>query len=85
VPPFQLFTTLADEQINATPTNIMLTQEQMLYASFENEMRHFAECVRDNTQPIATIDQGLEITRILDAIYRSAADGHEIALSPSMV
>jgi predicted dehydrogenase len=85
VPPFQLFTTLADEQVNAVPTNIMLTPEQMLYASFENEMRHFAECVRDTTQPIATIDQGLEITRILDAIYRSAAEGREITLQPSSV
>ncbi len=57
----------------------------MLLASFENEMRHFTECVRDNTQPIATVDQGLEILRILDAVYRSAADGHEIVLQPSTV
>ena len=57
----------------------------MLLASFENEMRHFAECVRDNAQPIATVDQGLEILRILDAIYRSGAEGREIALQPSRV
>jgi predicted dehydrogenase len=85
LPPFQVFTSLAEEQINAAPVGITLTPEQMLYASFENEMRHFAECVRDNVQPIATVDQGLEITRILDAIYRSAAVGHEIMLQPSVV
>jgi len=50
-PPFQLFTTIADEQINAIPTHIILTPEEMLRASFANEMRHFAECVRDNVQP----------------------------------
>jgi len=85
VPPFQIFTTIADEQINAAPTGIILTPEEMLYASFENEMRHFAECVRDNAQPIATLDQGLEILRILDAIYRSAAEDREIELQPSNV
>ena len=57
----------------------------MLLASFENEMRHFAECVRDNVQPIATVDHGLEILRILDAIYCSGAAGREITLQPSIV
>ena len=85
VPPFQIFTTLADEQVNAAPTNITLTPEEMLYASFANEMQHFTECVWDNTQPIATIDQGLEILRILDAVYRSGAEGREIVLQPSTV
>lgn len=84
-PPFQIFTTLGDEQVNAFPMGIVMTQEQMMLASFENEMRHFAECVRDNTQPIATVDQGLEILRILDAVYRSAAEGREITLTPGNV
>ena len=84
-PPFQLFTTIADEQINAIPTHIILTPEEMLLASFANEMRHIAECVRDNVQPIATVDQGLEILRILDAIYRSSAEGREVTLQPSAV
>lgn len=84
-PPFHLFTTIADEQINAIPTHIILTPEEMLLASFANEMRHFAECVHDNILPIATVDQGLEILRILDAIYRSAAKGREITLQPSAV
>ena len=82
IPPFQLFTTIADEQINAVPTTLTLTPEQMLLASFEHEMRHFAACVRDGAQPIATVDQGLEIARILDAVYRSATAGREIALTP---
>jgi predicted dehydrogenase len=85
VPPFQVFTTIADEQINAAPVGITLTPEEMLYASFENEMRHFAECVRDDVQPIATVDQGLEILRILDAVYRSAAAGREITLAPTAI
>jgi predicted dehydrogenase len=85
VPPYQLFSTIADEQVNAAPTNIALTPEEMLLASFANEMRHFAECVRDDTPPIANVDQGLEILRILDAVYRSAADGREIMLTPSTV
>ena len=57
----------------------------MLLASFANEMQHFAECVRDHTPPIANVDEGLEILRILDAVYRSAADRREIMLTPSTV
>lgn len=85
MPPFEVYTSLADEQINAVPTGIALTPWERLIASFANETRHFAECVRDNAQPIATVDQGLEILRILDAIYRSAAEGREITLAPSAV
>jgi len=81
MPPFQLFTSLAGEPVNAEPVDIALSPMDRLLASFANETRHFAECVRDVTPPIATVDQGLEILRILDAIYRSAAEGREITIS----
>jgi len=80
-PPFTLYGTIGGEQVNAVPTGIPLTPEQMLLTSFANETRHFAECVRDDTEPLATVDQGLEILRILDAVYRSAAEGREISLT----
>ncbi len=83
--PFQIFTTLAAEQVNAVPTNLARSAEDLLLTSFANETAHFVECVRENREPIATVDQGLEILRILDAVYRSAAEGREIVLTPSAV
>ena len=44
------------------------------------EIRHFVDCLVNGKEPIATGEHGLEITRILDAIYRSAETGKEIAL-----
>lgn len=84
-PPFTVFGSIGGEQVNAVPTDITLTTEQMLHASFANETRHFAECVRDRTEPTATAEQGLEILRILDAVYRSAEEGREIVLTPHAV
>jgi predicted dehydrogenase len=45
------------------------------------EIRHFVDCMLQGTKPISTGEQGLEITRILDAIYESAARGKEIILA----
>lgn len=44
------------------------------------EMRHFVECIADNRQPIATPEQGRAVQSVLDAIYRSSAEGREVRL-----
>jgi predicted dehydrogenase len=51
-----------------------------LLASFENEIRHFVDCVREGREPSATVGQGLDVLRILDALYRSASEGREIEI-----
>jgi predicted dehydrogenase len=40
----------------------------------------FVEAVHGTGQPLATGDEGLAVLRLLDAAYRSAAEGREIAL-----
>jgi predicted dehydrogenase len=47
----------------------------------EAEIAHFVECVRSDQTPMATGEEGLEIMRILDAIYLSAKTGKEVSLS----
>lgn len=47
---------------------------------FEAEMAHFADCILNNTPCIAPAEDGVEIMKILDAIYESARTGHEIVL-----
>ena len=46
----------------------------------KDEMAHFVKCIQEDKAPTATGEQGLEIMRILDAIYESAATGKEVML-----
>jgi predicted dehydrogenase len=54
----------------------------LTYSSFANEVRHFIDCVRTRQEPSATVGQGLDVLRILDALYRSAATGAEVRIAP---
>lgn len=48
--------------------------------SFDHEIDEFIAAIREGRAPSATVEQGLEILRILDAIYRSAESGAEVRL-----
>lgn len=43
-----------------------------------NSIDHFIECVRTGQQPGPSADDGLEVQRILDGLYTSAATGQEV-------
>ena len=47
----------------------------------EMEVIHFVDCIRGRAQPIAPGADGLLVQRMLDAIYRSAATGKEVAIT----
>jgi predicted dehydrogenase len=47
---------------------------------FENEIKHFISCVKSDTQCISTAQDGIEIMRIIDAIYESAAMKKEVLI-----
>jgi predicted dehydrogenase len=46
----------------------------------ESAQAHFCRCLLRGEEPLATGEQGLEVMRILDAIYASAASGKEVTL-----
>jgi len=48
---------------------------------FDQEIAHFIECVRNGAPCRNPAEEGLELMRILDAIYRSAKEGEEIFLT----
>ncbi|WP_223691357.1 Gfo/Idh/MocA family protein [Leifsonia poae] len=52
-----------------------------LDTAFANEVAHFVAAARGEAAPEATAEHGLELTRILAAIYESAQQGHEIPLT----
>ncbi len=48
--------------------------------SFAAEMAHFVDCALNGTKCIASAEDGLEVMKILDAIYESARTGHEVVI-----
>lgn len=63
-------------------TNVSLVTPSALsfQGLFENEINHFVACVREGIPCRNPAQDGIDIMRILDAIYASAASGHEIQL-----
>jgi predicted dehydrogenase len=48
-----------------------LTPQFRPVSGHEMEMRHFVECLREGKEPMSTGQHGLDIMKILDAIYES--------------
>lgn len=47
---------------------------------FENEIAHFVDCVANGVPCRAPAEDGVELMKILCAVYESAASGHEVIL-----
>jgi len=47
---------------------------------FANQIRHFLDCIKTGETPMASLEDGLTIQRILDGIYESAKLGKEVTL-----
>ncbi|MHB0998139.1 MAG: Gfo/Idh/MocA family protein [Armatimonadota bacterium] len=73
VDPLRIYT-----DINGVPSDITPSYPQV--AGHIMEIKHFVDCLVNGTELISTGEHGLEVVRILDAIYKSAATGKEISL-----
>ncbi|GHU98371.1 oxidoreductase [Clostridia bacterium] len=73
-PEFSLYT-----EINDYPADVKLAMPTALSFEglFAKEINHFVDAVLNDTPLLAPAADGIEMMRILDAIYRSAASGHE--------
>ncbi|HHU61201.1 MAG TPA: Gfo/Idh/MocA family oxidoreductase [Natronincola sp.] len=47
---------------------------------FATQIRHFLDCIKTGETPMASLEDGLTIQRILDGIYESAKLGKEVTL-----
>lgn len=47
-------------------------------AAFREEIEHFVACARTGSKPIAPVEDGVEIMKMICGIYESAAQGKEI-------
>lgn len=50
------------------------------HVSKETAQAHFVRCIRDDLEPMASSYHGVQVMRILDAIYESADTGREVIL-----
>ncbi|MBO1913299.1 hypothetical protein J4G37_51875, partial [Microvirga sp. 3-52] len=48
--------------------------------AFINEINHFVECCREGKQTIAPVADGVQVMKMLNAVYESAATGKEVYL-----
>lgn len=48
--------------------------------AFQNEIDHFISNVQNGTKPISPVEDGVEMMKILCAVYESAAKGQEVKL-----
>ena len=64
--------------LNITPQIDLLSFD--FAGSFVNEINHFIDCCINNVQPISPVSDGVEVTKMLLAIYESAATNREIKL-----
>lgn len=71
--PFTIYGEDAGYLTDATPT---VANED----NFANEIRHFLDCVKEGKQPIAPVDDGVQVQKMLNGIYESARLGKEIML-----
>ena len=63
-------------------TNVTLDAKTALSFDglFANEINHFVHCVQTGEPCRNPAEDGVEMMKILDAVYESAATGHEVIL-----
>lgn len=48
--------------------------------AFDDEIKHFIDCIKNKKKPMAGAEQGIAIMKMLDAIYESARTGKEVRI-----
>jgi len=54
--------------------------EEAFNQGYPQELKHFIECVRNNTEPCVTGEDGRAVLEMMSAAYRSARLGQKVAL-----
>ena len=70
----------AVEKAGATTGWTFTMFEEMWNYGFPQEMQHFVDCVRNDTTPAVTGDDGKAVLEIMMAAYASAGSGKKISL-----
>lgn len=64
--------------LNMTPDIDHLSFD--MESGFQNEINHFIACIKEETENIAPVQDGVEIMKVLNGIYESGKTGKEILI-----
>ncbi|MGE5175336.1 MAG: Gfo/Idh/MocA family protein [Hyphomicrobiales bacterium] len=76
--PFRVMKELGGNLLDVTPAQD--STKNVYKQSYEAELDHFLRCVTLGERPLATPEEGLELMRVIDAIYASAETRREVRL-----
>jgi predicted dehydrogenase len=76
-PGLEFFTEVSDYLVDVKPVGDTSLSFSGL---FENEIAHFVDCVANGTPCISPAEDGVELMRIIDAVYESAAIGKDVTI-----
>jgi predicted dehydrogenase len=76
--PLRLHKEMHGSLVNVTPS--LASPRNAYKRSYESEIRHFLDCVKNGTRPQASGEDALVLLRILEAIYQSALESREVKL-----
>ncbi len=77
-PELSIVTEKLNTIVNVTPQIDQLGFD--FKGAFQNEINHFVDCCLNRTECIAPVEDGVEIMKMLCAIYESASTGKEVRL-----
>lgn len=75
--PVEVYTERRGVLVNETPK----IKETGWIESIQLEAAHFTQCIRTGKRPLSPADQGVDMMKILDGIYKSARLGKEVRLA----
>ncbi|WP_096438582.1 Gfo/Idh/MocA family protein [Alteribacter populi] len=77
-PELKIITEQHDTMLNILPQTV--SPKLDVKKAFTNEINHFIECCQSGEEPISSLDDGVQMMRILNGIYESANRRQEITL-----
>ncbi len=76
-PQLELFSEQNGYLVDVTPA---MDTQLNFNGLFENEIRHYLDCITEGKKCISPAKDGVEIMRIIDSIYESARTGREVVI-----
>jgi len=69
--------------VNVTPAGKPLRPQDLYRKSFEQEIDHFYECIREGKQPVSSGAEAAALLEIVEATYRAAGEDREVVVGES--
>ena len=75
-PDFEIYSQQCGYLVNVQPGDVKIDEAVL----FPNEINHFVDCILNGTRCVSPATDGVDVLKILMAVYESARTGHEVLL-----